>query len=167
MKIPLRKCWILIVSGLMLLLIAAAWILLKPVYVVRIENDTQKKMIHELTAAPGNNLWLIHINSVEKLPVAEHYEIAPDYRFVFSEVIYQAPYVGYRNDKNAKIVAPGTVRVTDFNTPMETVSFFAGDISKHMMFWNGTWLPLYEGADGGDLIRIVIKKNSGFRLLFK
>lgn len=134
---------------------------------VRIDNRTQTKLIHQLPAAPGNNLWLIHINSVENLPVAEHYEIAPDHRFVFSEVIYQAPYVGYRNEKNATIIAPGTVRIKDYNTPMESISFFAGDISKHLMFWNGAWLALYDGAVGGDLICITIKKTSVWRLFLR
>ena len=137
-----------------------------PRYEVRIENTSENTIIHRLKAEPGNNLWLIHINSVEKLPVAEQYEIAGNYQFCFSEVLYQAPYVGYLNDKNAKIIAPGTIRISDFSTPKESISFFAGDISKHLMFWNGKWLPLYEGARGGDIIRITIKKISGLDLLF-
>lgn len=136
-----------------------------PKYEVRIENVSEHKLIHALAAKPGNNLWLVHVNSVEKLPVAEWYEIGDAYQFIFSEVIYQAPYVGYLNDQNAEIIAPGTLRISEFNTPMDSISFFAGDISKHMMFWNGKWLPLYEGAGGGDLIRITIEKVSAFTLL--
>jgi hypothetical protein len=163
--LPKQYGVISIFSGVLLLL-AMGIVFFAPTYEVWIENASEKTLIQKLTAKPGNNLWLIHINSVENLPVAERYEIMKNYQFAFSEVIYQAPYVGYLNDNNPEIIAPGTVRITDFITPMETVSFFAGDISKHLMFWNGKWLPLYEGARGGDLICITIKKITGFNRLF-
>jgi hypothetical protein len=157
-----KKYWFISVFSAVLLIFAVLFFF--PEYEVRIENASENKIIHRLKAKPGNNLWLIHINSVEKLPVAELYEIGDNYQIFFSEVIYQAPYVGYRNSGKAKIVAPGTIRISDFSSPMETVSFFAGDISKHMMFWNGKWLALYDGAKGGDLIRITIEKISGFNM---
>jgi len=152
--------------SVVLFILAVIWFFTVPKYEVKIENISENKIIHRLKAKPGYNLWLVHINSVEKLPVAEHYEIDNNYQFSFSEIIYQAPYVGYLNAEKAKIVAPGTIRIADFNSSMKSVTFFAGDISKHLMFWNGKWLPLYEGASGGDQIRIVIEKISGFHKLF-
>ncbi len=95
--------------GVALLIIAVIWFFAVPKYEVKIENVSENKTIHRFKAKPGDNLWLIHINSVEKLPVAEHYEIDHNYRFSFSEIIYQAPYVGYLNAEKAKIVAPGTI----------------------------------------------------------
>ncbi|MCK5098637.1 MAG: DUF1850 domain-containing protein [Desulfobacteraceae bacterium] len=159
-----KKYWFISIFSVVLVILAILGFFFFPRYEVRIENASENKTIHRLKANPGNNLWLIHINSVEKLPVAELYEIAENYQFSFSEVIYQAPYVGYLNSGKAKVIAPGTIRISDFSSPMEEVSFFAGDISKHMMFWNGKWLPLYEGAGGGDLIRITIEKISGFNM---
>ncbi|MCP4718232.1 MAG: DUF1850 domain-containing protein [Desulfobacteraceae bacterium] len=161
-----KKHWFIIVPIMAVICLALAGFVFTPGYEVRIENASEHKIIHRLTAKPGNNLWLVHVNSVEKLPVAEFYEIGDAYQFFFSEVIYQAPYVGYLNDKSAKIIAPGTLRISDFNSPMKSISFFAGDISKHMMFWNGKWLPLYEGVGGGDLIRIRIEKISAFNMFF-
>ena len=159
-----KKYWFVSIFSAALLILSASYFFFTPKYEVRIENASENKIIHRLKAKPGNNLWLIHINSVENLPVAEQYEIAKNYQFFFSEVIYQAPYVGYLNDETAKIIAPGTLRISDFSSPMESISFFAGDISKHMMFWNGKWLPLYDGAEGGDLICITIEKISGINL---
>ncbi len=161
-----KKIWFISIFSFGILILVGFYFFSFPKYEVRIENASENKIIHRLKAKPGNNIWLIHINSVEKLPVAEQYEIDVKYQFIFSEVIYQAPYVGYRNSENSEIIAPGTIRISDFSSTMETISFFAGDISKHMMFWNGKWLPLYEGAKGGDLIRITIDKVSGFNLFF-
>ncbi len=155
------------VFSIVLIVLALGGYFFKPTYEVEIKNDSENEIIHRLRATPGNNLWLIHINSVEKLPVAEQYEITEDYQFFFSEVIYQAPYVGYLNQGTAKVVAPGTIRISDFSSLKESITFFAGDISKHMMFWNGKWLPLYEGARGGDLICISIKKITGFNIFLK
>lgn len=166
MRAPPKKYGFISIFSLVLLMLFIGFVFFVPTYEVRVENTSENTIIHKLAAKPGSNLWLIHINSVEKLPVAELYEIGKNYQFSFSEVIYQAPYVGYLNDKNAEIIAPGTIRISDFTTPMESISFFAGDISKHMMFWNGKWLPLYEGAKGGDLICITIKKITGFNRLF-
>ena len=159
-----KKYWFISIFSIALLFFTVLCFFFFPRYEVKIENVSGNKIIHRLKAKPGNNLWLIHINSVEKLPVAELYEIAENYQFSFSEVIYQAPYVGYLNSAKGKIIAPGTIRISDFSSPMEAVSFFAGDLSKHMMFWNGKWLPVYEGAGGGDLIRITIEKISGFNM---
>ena len=158
-----KKYWFIAIFSVVFVIFAILGFFPKK-YEVRIENVSENKIIHRLKAEPGNNLWLIHINSVEKLPVAEQYEIAENYQFSFLEVIYMAPYVGYLNSEKAKIIAPGTIRISDFSSPMESISFFAGDISKHMMFWNGKWLPLYEDAGGGDLIRITIEKISGFNM---
>jgi hypothetical protein len=166
MTAHLKKYGFISIFSFSILILAVFCFFFTPKYEVKIENASENKIIHRLKAKPGNNLWLVHINSVEKLPVAELYEIDENYQFFFSEVIYQAPYVGYRNSQKAKIIAPGTIRISDFNAPRESVSFFAGDISKHMMFWNGKWLDLYEGAGGGDLILITIEKMSSFNLFF-
>jgi hypothetical protein len=45
---------------------------------------------------------------------------------------------------------------------MDEVTFYAGYDSKHLLFVNGNWTPLYHVAKGGDLIRITVGKRFRF-----
>ena len=110
--------------------------------------------------APGDNLWIAFVNSVEKLPVADHFVVDENYKILFTETIFQAPYAGYDRSEKAELIAPGTMRITGYDRQMEAYTFYAGDISRHMLLLNGNWLPLYEVARGGDLIQIAITKQS-------
>jgi hypothetical protein len=132
-----------------------------------IENISSGTAILETPAKPGDNLWIAFINSVENLPVADHFVIDESYRIIFSETIFQAPYAGYDRSDKAELIAPGTTKISGYNRRMEAVTFYAGDLSKHMLFLNGNWLPLYEVARGGDLIRVQIKKSSQLVFLSK
>ena len=142
------------------------WLFFNTQYKLIILNTTTNRLIFSSIIKPGDNLWLVYINSVENLPVAEHYEINNNYKICFTETIYQAPYAGYLNQESAKIVAPGTLRISGYERPMDTVTFYAGAISRHMMFWNGRWLSLYSAAQGGELIRINIEKTFILARLF-
>ena len=160
-----KKCILLFFLTVMFIMIY--WLCFNARYELIIQNSVTNKLVFQSNIKPGDNLWLIYINSVENLPVAEHYEINNNYQILFTEIIYQAPYVGYLNEESAEIVAPGTLRISDYQSPMEKVTFYAGDISKHMMFWNGIWVPLYNAAQGGDLIYIYIEKSFSLSNFFK
>ena len=92
--------------------------------------------------------------------MADHFVVSNDFTLVFTETIYQAPYAGYDRSEKADLIAPGTLKISGYNRQMEVYTFYAGEISRHMLFWNGNWLPLYEAARGGDLIRITVNRRS-------
>ena len=125
-------------------------------HILRIEDLSKDKIIFEKKARPGDNIWVVFINSVESLPVGDHYVLDSRYRILFTETIFQAPYAGYDLEEKAVLVAPGTVKISGYDREMDEVTFFAGYISRHMLFLNGNLLPLYETANGGDIIRIKI-----------
>jgi hypothetical protein len=50
---------------------------------------------------------------------------------------------------------------------MKEITFYAGYTFRHMLFLNGNWLPLYDVAQGGDLILIKIEKSSWMTSLLK
>jgi len=131
-----------------------------PVYILTIKDISSGKTVLEAPASPGDNLWIAFINSVEKLPVADHFVVNEDYKILFTETIFQAPYAGYDRSEKAELIAPGTLKISGYDRQMDAVTFYAGDISRHMLFFNGNWLPLYEVARGGDLIQITIGKRS-------
>jgi hypothetical protein len=79
---------------------------------------------------------------------------------MFTETIYQAPYAGYDRSEKAELIAPGTLKISGYDRQMEVYTFYAGKDSRHMLFLNGNWLPLYEVARGGDLIRITVNRRS-------
>ena len=83
------------------------------------------------------------------------------------ETIFQAPYAGYDRAEKAELIAPRTTKISGYDRRMEAYTFYAGDLSKHMLFLNGHWLPLYEVARGGDLIRVAVKKSSKLAFLSK
>jgi hypothetical protein len=154
-----RKIFIFAGIGI-IVLVAIVYLVFYPLHILSIEDVSNGKIILEKLAKPGDNLWIAFINSVEKLPVADHFVIDENYHIIFAETIFQAPYAGYDRSDKAELIAPGTTKISGYNRRMETVTFYAGDLSKHMLFLNGNWLPLYEVARGGDLIRVQLKKSS-------
>ncbi len=163
---PYRKRW-LALGIVCLLLVFGAVYGLYPRHVLRIEDTSNQKIILEMAAEPGDNLWVVFINSVERLPVADHFVVDADYRLVYSETIYQAPYAGYLHPEKKELVAPGTIRIADFNRPMQEVAFYAGYDFRHLLFVNGRWIPLYPAARGGDLIRVTLHRRSRWGTLLK
>lgn len=150
-------------SGLVLgiLLLAVARLMFYPQYELRIEDLSNGKTILEVPISPGDNVWVLFINSVEGLPVADGFVVNENHQIVFTETIYQAPYAGYIQEERAVNVGPGTMRISDLDQRMETVTFFAGYTSKHMVFLNGRWVPLYDVAQGGDLIQMEVRRRFG------
>ena len=144
---------------------AIAFLQFCPFYLLSIEDISNGKTVLQKPAKPGDNLWIAFINSVEKLPVADHIVVNENYEFMFTETIFQAPYAGYDRSEKAELIAPGTTKISGYDRRMAAYTFYAGDISKHMLFLNGHWLPLYEVARGGDLIRITVKKSSKLAFL--
>jgi hypothetical protein len=114
------------------------------------------------TVLPGDNLWIVFINSVEKLPVGDHFEINHDYHITFVETIYMAEYAGYINEENAKEISPGVIRISYANKLMDKVTFFAAYQYKHFLFFNGDLIPTSKIVRGGDLIQIHLKKRFKF-----
>ena len=144
---------------------AIAFLQFCPFYLLSIEDISNGKTVLQKPAKPGDNLWIAFINSVEKLPVADHFVVNENYEIMFTETIFQAPYAGYDRSEKAELIAPGTTKISGYDRRMAAYTFYAGDISKHMLFLNGHWLPLYEVARGGDLIRITVRKSSKLAVL--
>ena len=154
-----KRYWL---SGLALgVLLLVTCVIFYPQYELRIDDLSNGKTILEVPASPGDNVWILFINSVEGLPVAESFVINHSHQILFTETIYQAPYAGYVQEERAVHVGPGTMRISDLDQSMEEVTFFAGYTSKHMVFFNGKWVPLYDVARGGDLIRMHVRRCSG------
>ncbi len=146
---------------------AIVYLVFYPLHILSIEDISNGKIVLERPAEPGDNLWIAFINSVENLPVADHFVIDENYTIVFTETIFQAPYAGYDRSDKAELIAPGTTKISGYDRRLEAYTFYAGDLSKHMLFLNGHWLPLYEVARGGDLIRVTVKKSSKLAILKK
>jgi hypothetical protein len=146
------------IAAILLLLIL--YVGLYPQYYLSIKNLSNGKKILEVSTIPGDNLWIVFINSVEGLPVADHFIVNENHQIIFTETIYQAPYAGYVNEEMGKNIAPRTTRISDFEKPMEKVTFYAGYTSRHMIFLNGHWVPIYDIAKGGDLVQIQIIRRS-------
>jgi len=142
-----------------------AFLQFSPFYILSIVDISNGKTVLERPTKPGDNLWIAFINSVENLPVADHFIIDENYKFMFTETIFQAPYAGYDRAEKAELIAPGTTKISGYDRRMEVYTFYAGDISRHMLLLNGHWLPLYEVARGGDLIRVTVKKSSKLAFL--
>ena len=147
--------------GIACLILAAGVALgIYPQYFLSIKDVSNDKTVFEMTTKPEDNLWIVFINSVELLPVADHFVVNDNYQIMFTENIYQAPYAGYLHPEKKEVIAPGTTRISGIYRLMEEVTFFAGYDSKHILFVNGNWTPLYHVAKGGDLIRITVNKRS-------
>ena len=132
-----------------------------------IKDISAHKTVLERPASPGDNLWIVFVNSVEGLPVADHFVVNDDYELLFTETIFQSPYAGYMPGIKEESIAPCTTRISGYNRQMEEITFYAGYTYKHMLFLNGNLLPLYEVAKGGDIIRINIRSNSRLTSLLK
>lgn len=150
---------------LCLLVIAGIIFSLYPQYILRIQDTSKKETILTLPTRPGDNIWIVFINSVERLPVADHFIVSNRHQLVYSETIYQAPYAGYLHPDKKEVIAPGTVRIAGFDRSMKEVTFFAGYDFKHLLFVNGNWIPIYQVAEGGDLIRIAIIRQTRWTTL--
>lgn len=149
------------------LLLVISYVGFYPLYFLSIKDISNGKTIIEKVTSPGDNLWIVFINSVEGLPVGDHFIVNDKYTITFTETIYQAPYAGYIHQERAKVIAPRTIKISSLNKPMEEITFYAGYTFKHMLFLNGNWVPLYEVAQGGDLIQVKIKSGSRLALLLK
>ncbi len=154
-----RKIFVFVGVGILALGILVYW-RYSSVYILTIKDISNGKTVLEAPTTPGDNLWIAFINSVEKLPVADHFVVSDNYEFLFTETIFQAPYAGYDRSEKAELIAPGTLKISGYDRRMDSYTFYAGDISRHMLFLNGNWLPLYDVARGGDLIRISVNKRS-------
>ncbi|UCF82950.1 MAG: DUF1850 domain-containing protein [Desulfobacteraceae bacterium] len=150
-----------------ILIFAAVYLIFYPLHILSVKDISTNKTVLETATSPGDNLWIVFINSVEGLPVADHFVVNDNYEFLFTETIFQAPYAGYVRAEREELIAPGTTRISGYNRQMEEITFYAGYTSKHMLFLNGNWLPLYEVAQGGDIIRITIRSNSRLASLLK
>jgi len=156
-----------LVGASIALVLAMAYLGLYPLYILSIKDTSNNKTVLETVTIPGDNLWIVFINSVEGLPVADHFVVNDDYKFLFTETIFQAPYAGYVHPEREELIAPRTTRISGYNRQMEKITFYAGYTFKHMLFLNGNWLPLYEVAQGGDLMRVTIKKSSRMASLLR
>ncbi|MBW1732795.1 MAG: DUF1850 domain-containing protein [Deltaproteobacteria bacterium] len=156
-KLHKRRLILVIIS---LLFAAGAGLALYPRYILRITDETSHRDVLEIAAEPGDNVWIVFINSVEHLPVADHFVIDHRHELVFTETIYQAPYAGYLHPEKKELIALSTTRIPGIDRVMEEVTFFAGYEFKHLLFVNGNWTPLYHVAKGGDLIRITVDRKS-------
>jgi hypothetical protein len=150
-----------------ILIFAAVYLIFYPLHILSVKDISTNKTVLETATSPGDNLWIVFINSVEGLPVADHFVVNDNYEFLFTETIFQAPYAGYVRAEREELIAPGTTRISGYNRQMEEITFYAGYTFKHMLFLNGNWLPLYEVAQGGDIIRITIRSNSRLASLLK
>ena len=154
-----RKIFVIAVVGILVLGISV-YLGFYPAYILTIKDISNGKLILEAPATPGDNLWIAFINSVEKLPVADHFVVSENHKILFTETIFQAPYAGYDRSEKAELIAPGTLKISGYDRQMEVYTFYAGEDSRHMLFLNGNWLPLYEVARGGDLIQITVNSRS-------
>jgi hypothetical protein len=162
---PIGKRVFVLAGAGIIFLGAIAFLQFSPFHLLSIEDISNGKTVMEKPAKPGDNLWIAFINSVENLPVADHFVVNENYEIMFAETIFQAPYAGYDRSEKAELIAPGTTKISGYDRRMEAYTFYAGDISRHMLFLNGHWLPLYDVARGNDLIRITVKKSSKLAVL--
>ena len=163
----MRKRLFLLTGAGILFLAAIVYLVFYPFPILSIEDISNGRIVLEKPAKPGDNLWIAFINSVENLPVADHFVVDENYNLLFTETIFQAPYAGYDHAEKAELIAPGTTKISGYDRRMEAYTFYAGELSKHMLFLNGSWLPLYEVARGGDLIQVTVKKSSKLAFLSK
>ncbi len=166
-KEPYKKRVFLAGGVAVILLATVIYFVFFPFYILSIKDISNGKTVLEAPTRPGDNLWITFINSVEKLPVGDHFVVDDSYKILFTETIFQAPYAGYDRSEKAELIAPGTLKISGYDRQMDAYTFYAGDISRHMLFLNGNWLPLYEVARGGDLIQITVNKRSRLAFFIK
>ncbi len=156
-----------LVGASIALVLTMAYLGLYPLHILSIKDISNNKTVLQVATTPGDNLWIVFVNSVEGLPVADHFVVNDNYEILFTETIFQAPYAGYDHAERSEVLAPNTTKISGYDRHMEEITFYAGYTFKHMLFLNGNWLPLYEVAQGGDLIRITIKKSSRMASLLR
>lgn len=145
---------------LSLALVSGIALCIYPQYVLCIRDASNDTTVLSVGTHPGDNLWIVFINSVERLPVADHFVVNDRHQLMFTETIYQAPYAGYLHSEKSEVIAPGTTRISGSDRLMEEITFYAGYDSRHLLFVNGKWTPLYHVAQGGDLIRVTVNRQS-------
>ncbi len=156
-----------LVGASIALVLTMAYLGLYPLHILSIKDVSNNKTVLQVATTPGDNLWIVFVNSVEGLPVADHFVVNDNYEILFTETIFQAPYAGYDHAERSEALAPNTTKISGYDRHMEEITFYAGYTFKHMLFLNGNWLPLYEVAQGGDLIRVTIKKSSRMASLLR
>ena len=73
------------------LVLTMAYLGLYPLHILSIKDISNNKTVLQVATTPGDNLWIVFVNSVEGLPVADHFVINDNYEIVFTETIFQAP----------------------------------------------------------------------------
>jgi len=116
-------------------------------------------MLLSIPISRGDEFGLSFINSVEKLPVTDHFCIDDRSRIIFSKIVYQAPYVGYINEEKAEVRGKNLV-ISGIQKAMERVTFFNGYSAKHTLTFNGTSFPIHTMAPGGALIEIAVRREA-------
>jgi hypothetical protein len=162
----IKRRWTL-VGVVAALLLTMACLALYPFHILSFKDLSNNKTIHQVETTPGDNLWIVFVNSAEGLPVADHFVVNENYEILFTETIFQAPYAGYDKAKSLEVIAPNTTKISGYDRQMKEITFYAGYTFRHMLFLNGNWLPLYDVAQGGDLILIKIEKSSWMTSLLK
>ncbi|MBW2557780.1 MAG: hypothetical protein JRD69_02910 [Deltaproteobacteria bacterium] len=154
--------------GVILLMISIpiGWAVWSQHYLIITDTNTGERILTKV-AVPGDNVWVAYINSVENLPVGDQFVVDDRYGLVFSETIYMAPFAGYIQEERSKSIAPGVTRIPGINKSIDKYTFCAGYKYKHILFLNGTLIPLYDVAQGGDFIEIRMEKRINLKKLFR
>lgn len=130
-----------------------------PVPTLRVRDLTGNRILLNIPISRGDEFGLSFINSVEKLPVTDHFSIDDRSRIIFSKIVYQAPYVGYINEEKAEVRGKDLV-ISGIHKAMERVTFFNGYSAKHTFTFNGTSFPIHTMAPGGALIEIAVRTEA-------
>jgi hypothetical protein len=134
-----------------------------PVSTLHVRDLSRNRMLLTIPISTGDEFGVSFINSVEKLPVTDHFFIDESSRIIFSKIVYQAPYVGYINEEKAEVRGRDLV-ISDIHKAMERVTFFNGYSAKHTLTFNGTSFPMHTMAPGGALIEIAVRTEA--RLIY-
>jgi hypothetical protein len=133
--------------------------LVYPVPTLHVRDLSRNRMLLSIPISRGDEFGLSFINSVEKLPVTDHFCIDDRSRIIFSKIVYQAPYVGYINEEKAEVRGKNLV-ISGIQKAMERVTFFNGYSAKHTLTFNGTSFPIHTMAPGGTLIEIAVRREA-------
>jgi hypothetical protein len=133
--------------------------LVYPVPTLHVRDLSRNRMLLSIPISRGDEFGLSFINSVEKLPVTDHFSIDDRSRIIFSKIVYQAPYVGYIHEEKAEVRGKNLV-ISGIQKTMERVTFFNGYSAKHTLTFNGTSFPIHTMAPGGALIEIAVRREA-------
>ncbi|GAG46642.1 unnamed protein product, partial [marine sediment metagenome] len=89
-----------------------AYLGLYPLHILSIKDISNNKTVLQVATTPGDNLWIVFVNSVEGLPVADHFVVNDNYEILFTETIFQAPYAGYDHAERSEVLAPNTTKIS-------------------------------------------------------